>query len=1038
MLSAWLDRGFDLDGFDPRHATCEWVVNNLNIVRTFIPETYPRTMKYEETDETTLFLATHVLSAMVAAFVVLSLIVTFLKRKTKTVYYLRSEFLYVIQAGLVMVAISGFLLTGTTEEGTCVASVWMSSLGYCWILIPLLIRIDAINKLFASGKQMQRVRLGKYKFMLSVLGTSCAVAAFLLVWTVIDTPSVRDEFDLSNSPNPNGETVVAVSSYCGSDDAVWYSVNVAWQLLVAFFAAVLAFMASRVREDINDARMLSLVIVAHLLFAILRMVMLLLGSSLDDVDRMAYTSLLMSLECLAALVVFIAPTLATSGSEMSTDEDKTTNLPDLYLRTSILYADIAGFAAWASVRDPQQVFRFLESIYGAFDNIGEKRNVFKVETIGDTYVAATGIPTQRKDHAIAMSRFAMYGQGVLLVASTVSPRVFSPSFFCGNRDLMSLMTNMSKELEVLYGPDTGTLSLRVGIHSGPITGGFLKGKGARFQLFGETAQIARLICASSDRGTIQVSEVTANLLVQAEKSHWLIKRDDLVPIQGHGDMILYCLGKNGITHTNSGGESVTDHDALQNDLSTNHDELHYIEKMESASEQKERLINWNVQVLHQILKQIRARRLAESGKSNPKDAITSSSTHGGDSSNADHSMSVVSGTGISNTSSHVYDTPLDEVKEIIALPAFDQKVAKRQKDADEIEIPEGALDQLKTFVTAIAGMYRDNPFHNFAHASHVVMSTMKHMNRIVAPTDLEMVDEENYVKHKAAAALHDYTYGITSDPLTQFACVFSALIHDVDHPGVPNPQYMEEDPMMATLYKNRSVAEQNSFSLSWELLMQVDMFDLRTAICGDNTGLKRFRQLVINSVMATDLGDKELKKLRNGRWEKAFAPKESYVDTSTEVDDINRKATIVIEHLIQASDVSHTMQHWEIYREWNEKLFEEMYDAFREGRAEKNPADFWFDGEIGFFDFYIIPLSKKLNDCGVFGLSSDENLNYATRNRELWVSLGKMVTADMLQKCEEKWAKKGSAPSSVATSAETGPETFQQEANPDEPFDQES
>ena len=39
-------------------------------------------------------------------------------------------------------------------------------------------------------------------------------------------------------------------------------------------------------------------------------------------------------------------------------------------------------------------------------------------------------------------------------------------------------------------------------------------------------------------------------------------------------------------------------------------------------------------------------------------------------------------------------------------------------------------------------------------------------------------------------------------------------------------------------------------------------------------------------------------------------------------DDRNRKATIVIEHLIQASDVSHTMQHWEVYISWNEKLFE--------------------------------------------------------------------------------------------------------------------
>jgi hypothetical protein len=54
------------------------------------------------------------------------------------------------------------------------------------------------------------------------------------------------------------------------------------------------------------------------------------------------------------------------------------------------------------------------------------------------------------------------------------------------------------------------------------------------------------------------------------------------------------------------------------------------------------------------------------------------------------------------------------------------------------------------------------------------------------------------------------------------------------------------------------------------------------------------------------------------------------------------KATNVIEHRIQASDVSHTVQHWHIYRKWNTRLFEEMTKAYNEGRAEKDPAEFWY------------------------------------------------------------------------------------------------
>lgn len=58
-------------------------------------------------------------------------------------------------------------------------------------------------------------------------------------------------------------------------------------------------------------------------------------------------------------------------------------IADLFPETTILFADIAGFTAWSSAREPSQVFTLLETIYGAFDVIAVKRGVFKVETIGE-------------------------------------------------------------------------------------------------------------------------------------------------------------------------------------------------------------------------------------------------------------------------------------------------------------------------------------------------------------------------------------------------------------------------------------------------------------------------------------------------------------------------------------------------------------------------------------------------------------------------------------------------------------------------------
>ena len=54
-------------------------------------------------------------------------------------------------------------------------------------------------------------------------------------------------------------------------------------------------------------------------------------------------------------------------------------------------ADLVGFTAWSSVREPSQVFRLLETLYNAFDMIARRSGIFKVETIGDCYMAASGL-----------------------------------------------------------------------------------------------------------------------------------------------------------------------------------------------------------------------------------------------------------------------------------------------------------------------------------------------------------------------------------------------------------------------------------------------------------------------------------------------------------------------------------------------------------------------------------------------------------------------------------------------------------------------
>jgi hypothetical protein len=49
-----------------------------------------------------------------------------------------------------------------------------------------------------------------------------------------------------------------------------------------------------------------------------------------------------------------------------------------------------------------------------------------------------------------------------------------------------------------------------------------------------------------------------------------------------------------------------------------------------------------------------------------------------------------------------------------------------------------------------------------------------------------------------------------------------------------------------------------------------------------------------------------------------------------------------------------------------------MYRACVDGRSDKDQFEFSYKGKICFFDFYIIPVGKKLKDCSVFGVSSDQ------------------------------------------------------------------
>ncbi|HEY9709261.1 MAG TPA: adenylate/guanylate cyclase domain-containing protein [Oculatellaceae cyanobacterium] len=179
-------------------------------------------------------------------------------------------------------------------------------------------------------------------------------------------------------------------------------------------------------------------------------------------------------------------------------------IADSFEAVSVLFADIVGFTEFSARTSPKELIKILNLIFSKFDQLAERHGLEKIKTIGDSYMVVAGLPTPRKDHAIAIAEMAL---------------------------------DMQAEM-VRVGNQTGeAFKLRIGINSGPVVAGVIGIKKFFYDLWGDTVNVASRMEAQGVDGAIQVTAATYELL----RDKYLFEERGVISVKGKGDMTTYLL-----------------------------------------------------------------------------------------------------------------------------------------------------------------------------------------------------------------------------------------------------------------------------------------------------------------------------------------------------------------------------------------------------------------------------------------------------------------------------------------------------------------
>ncbi|CAH1108442.1 unnamed protein product [Psylliodes chrysocephalus] len=182
---------------------------------------------------------------------------------------------------------------------------------------------------------------------------------------------------------------------------------------------------------------------------------------------------------------------------------------EYYASVTVYFSDIVGFTEIAAVSTPLEVVTFLNKIYKQFDARIECYDVYKVETIGDSYMVASGLPVKNGNkHVTEIASMAL--------------------------DLLS----GSKQFKIPH-RKSERLQIRSGAHTGPVVAGIVGSKMPRYCLFGDTVNTASRMESTGEASKIHISLEMKKALDSI--GGYKTEHRGLVDVKGKGLMDTYWL-----------------------------------------------------------------------------------------------------------------------------------------------------------------------------------------------------------------------------------------------------------------------------------------------------------------------------------------------------------------------------------------------------------------------------------------------------------------------------------------------------------------